>query len=145
MPLVGDPERDRAVSILRRAYARGYLALEELEPRVDAAIRARGVAELASSVRGIPGARGELALDGYVLPAVRTATLGLRVRTAAFLLRLALAGWIATSVVLVCIFGVWALVAGPSLGLGAALLVVWAGAGALTLLVRRGARRLAGR
>ena len=142
MPLVGDPERDRAVSILRRAYANGYLELDQLEPRVDAAIRARSGRDLASSVRGIPGGQLELAVDGYVLPAVRAGTLGLRVRVVRFLLWVVYASWAALSLVLLGIFSVWALVAGPPIAAGAALLVVWLIASAGALAARRTARKL---
>lgn len=142
MPLVGDPERDRAVSILRRAYAKGYLEIDELEPRVDAAVRARSGRDLASSVRGIPGGAFELAVDGYVLPAVRAGTLGLRVRAIGFLLRLLLIGWAAFTALLLAIFAIVALIAGPSLSAGATILVIWLAATAGLLAARRGARKL---
>ena len=142
MPLVGDPERDRAVSILRRAYANGYLDLQQLEPRVDAALRARSGRDLAMSVRGIPGGPLELAVDGYVLPAVRAGTLGFRIRAVRLLLRVIFMGWAALSLVLLGIFTVWALVAGPPVGAGSVLLVIWLVATAGALAARRTTQKL---
>jgi hypothetical protein len=143
MPLVGDPERDRAVSILRGAYARGTIGLEELEPRVACALGARSGRQLARSVRGIPGGTAALAIDSFLVPAVRVSTLGVRIWLAALIGRVVLAGWIVTTAVLLSVFGVWALATGPSLRGGLALLLVWLAVSCLAVVLRRGVRRLA--
>ena len=68
MAIVGDPDRDRAISLLRRAYVDGRLSAEELEGRVDRAVRARTLPELCSSVRGVPGAALDLSVSACARP-----------------------------------------------------------------------------
>lgn len=143
MPLVGDPERDRAVSLLRGAYARGTIGIEELEPRVESALHARSARQLAGSVRGIPGGTAALAIDSFLVPVVRVSTLGVRIWLATLIGRVVLAGWVVTTAVLLSVFGVWALAAGPPVRGGVALLLVWLAVSCLAVALRRGARRLA--
>ena len=143
VPLVGDPERDQAVSILRGAYARGTIGIEELEPRVESALHARSARQLAGSVRGIPGGTAALAIDNFLVPAVRVSTLGIRIWLAALIGRVVLAGWIVTTALLLGAFGVWALAAGPPVRGGVAFLLVWLAVSCLAVALRRGARRLA--
>ncbi len=130
------------MSILRRAYARGTIDLDELEPRVGAALQARNVGELAGSVRGIPGGAAEIAMESYIVPAVRAGTLGVRIWAASLVIRIAVAGWVLASLLLLTVFGIWALAAGPPLRGGIALLLVWLAVSAGVVVARRGARRL---
>jgi hypothetical protein len=141
--LVGDQQRDRAVTVLRRAYADGYLAGPDLERRVDVALRASTATQILGSVRGVPGGMTELALEGVAIPAVRAGTFGLRLRLARMLLRLALATWVVATAALATAGVVWALVAGPGLGGTLALLAVWLFVTGCAYGLCRGARRLA--
>ncbi len=142
MPLVGDPQRDRAVTILRRAYTEGYVDADELDRRVDVALRARSATQLVGSVRGVPGGLGELAIECVAVPAVRYGTFGLRLRAARFLLGLALGGWAIATAILGLVAAVWALAAGLPAGAAAGLLAVWLVVTACAYGLSRGARRL---
>lgn len=64
---VSDAARDRAVSLLRRAYARGRLGQEELEERVAHALAARTRQELNVALEDLPERR-ELRSRGRWLP-----------------------------------------------------------------------------
>jgi hypothetical protein len=140
--LVGDQQRDRAVTVLRRAYAHGYLAAPDLEHRVDVALRATTATQILGSVRGVPGGMTELALEGVAIPAVRAGTFGLRVRLARFLLRLALGAWAIATAALASAGVVWALAAGVGPGEAVALLVTWLFVTGCAYGLSRGARRL---
>jgi hypothetical protein len=53
MPAPADTERDRAVAVLKRAYAEGRLELEEFSARSDRVLRARSMTELRLQLRGL--------------------------------------------------------------------------------------------
>lgn len=140
--LVGDRERNGTVGVVRRAYADGYLDDRELERRLDRALRARTAGELAVSVRGVPGGISAVAVDGFVRPAIRRHTTGLRVAAARLIMKLALGVWWGVTLVLAAVAGIWALTAAIPLAAGVGFLVLWLAAGAGTLTVRRRAARL---
>jgi hypothetical protein len=140
--LVGDREKERTVGALSRAYAAGYVDENELERRVGLALQAETGLQLASSVRGIPGAVSEVAIHGIVRPALRHRTFGLRVALARLIMKLALGAWSATTIVVAVVALVWALAAGVPVGVGVALGVVWLSVSGLVLAARRTARRL---
>jgi hypothetical protein len=142
VPLVGDPQRDRAVIILRRAYAEGYLGSADLERRVDAALRAGTATQIFGSVRGVPGGVTELALEGVAIPAVRAGTFPVRLRLAYLLLRLAFRTWVIATAVLATTAAVWALLTGLALGGALALASLWVIVSGCAYALSRGARRL---
>jgi hypothetical protein len=53
MPLPADAQRDRAVAVLKRAYAEGRLELDEFSARSDRVLRARSMTELRLQLRGL--------------------------------------------------------------------------------------------
>lgn len=61
MTLVGDRERDRALTTLRHRYVSGHLTTEELEERSRLAVVARTKAELRAAQRELPLDLGPLA------------------------------------------------------------------------------------
>jgi hypothetical protein len=140
--LVGDPLRERAVAILRRAYADGYLGAPDLERRVDVALRSATMPQILGSVRGVPGGVTELALEGVALPAARAGTFPLRLRLAHVLFRLALGAWLVSTAVIATVGAVWALAAGLAFGGGLALFAVWLLVSGCAYALSRGARRL---
>jgi Domain of unknown function (DUF1707) len=142
VPLVGETQRDRAVRRLQRAYTEAYLETPELDRRLELALRARTAAQLGLSVRGIPGAIGELVVQGIAVPAVRLGTFGVRLWVARVLLRMALGGWVLATAVLGTIAGVALLTAGLSAGLGIALALVWLVSTGAAYGIARSARRL---
>lgn len=142
VPLVGDSQRDRAVSILRRAYADGYLGALDLERRIDVALRAASTRQIVGSVRGVPGGVAELTLEGAVIPAVRAGTFPLRLRLAALLLRLVLGTWLVVTVILGVVGIVLALASGLAVGGALALLAVWLLVSGCAYALARGARWL---
>ena len=114
MPLVGDPERERALALLRRHYAEGRLDTDELRRRVSVAATARSTADVRSALRGLPNATFETAVAPRILaagsvlagaPALRRAG---RVALAAIVSAL----WVCATVSLVIVFGILALVGG---------------------------------
>ena len=56
MTLVGNRERERAASELRRHYVRGRLSVDELDQRVSIAVSARSRRELGQALRDLPAA-----------------------------------------------------------------------------------------
>ena len=54
MSLVGDRERERAASALRRHYLQGRLTAEELGERIHMALRARSTSDLRDALRDLP-------------------------------------------------------------------------------------------
>jgi hypothetical protein len=140
--VVGDLQRDRAVTILRRAYADGYLGATELERRLDTALRADNARQIFGSVRGVPGGATELALEGVAIPVARVATLPLRLRLAHLLLKLALGTWMIATAVLLTAAAVWALAAGLALNGALTLVAVWLLVTGCAYMLSRGARRL---
>lgn len=143
MPLVGDPQRGRAVRLLQQAYADGYLDPSELEQRVERALRARTSVHLGASVRGLPGALADILLHGIAAPAVRAGTFGLRQRVSRALMRLAVGGWALATVILGAVAGIVALAETLTTGVVVGLSLVWGAASAVAFLVTRLARRLA--
>ncbi|MFE3452101.1 DUF1707 domain-containing protein [Nonomuraea sp. NPDC059194] len=61
---IGDAERDETMEALREHFAQGRLTREELDERLDLALSARTVGELAAVNADLPGP-GRHALDDY--------------------------------------------------------------------------------
>ena len=74
--LIADQDRDRVIARLRRAAGQGRLTMEELEERVDRALRARTPEDLRPLVSDLPAPRapGKHALFGPVLAALIVAS-----------------------------------------------------------------------
>jgi len=53
MAAPAEAQRDRAVAVLKRAYAEGRLELEEFSERSDRVLRARSMTELRLQLRGL--------------------------------------------------------------------------------------------
>jgi hypothetical protein len=53
MPAAADTQRERAVEVLKRAYADGRLELEEFSARAERALAARSTWELRLQLRGL--------------------------------------------------------------------------------------------
>jgi hypothetical protein len=53
MALPADAQRDRAVAVLKRAYAEGRLELEEFSDRSERVLHARSMTELRLQLRGL--------------------------------------------------------------------------------------------
>jgi len=53
--LLGDPERDRFVAVLREHYAAGRLSLEELRRRAEIVLAAAYLDEAEGAMAGLPG------------------------------------------------------------------------------------------
>jgi hypothetical protein len=104
-PRVGNAERERTGSDLGRALALGYLSMEEYELRLDAALRARTVADLHELLADLPADRmahaHSLRREARRMAAVR----GVRIHLALYLLGVlvAVAVWAVTAVA----FGAW--------------------------------------
>jgi len=76
--LVGDRERERALTALRHHYVRGRLTADELEERSAVAVVARTRAELRSAQRELPldlGPTAQRVARGVALGAIATAWL----------------------------------------------------------------------
>src|SRR5919201_4584265 len=116
MSLVGDRERERAATALRRHYLNGRLSADELGERVHLALRARSTADLRDALRDLPPPWRTT--QELVAPAARLAT-----RTATFL---ALAtAWSFCSVMLLVAFVVLTIATGPSGTAAAVFLFLW--------------------
>lgn len=110
MGLVGDADRERAVVSLRDHYALGRLTLDELDERVELALRARSRAALRRSLTELPDSRGR----AIVQATVRGAVLLLLTWT-----------WFAFSAALLIVLGLALALHGvPPVELGA-FLVIW--------------------
>lgn len=77
--LVADQDRDRVIARLRRAAAQGRLTIDELEERVERALRARTPEDLRPLVADLPAPRPDAprqkhALFGPVLAALIVAS-----------------------------------------------------------------------
>lgn len=132
MGLVGDRERERAAGALRRHYLEGRLSEEELDARVDAALRARTRFDLLLTARSLPRHRPVQELVATTTQAVS--------RALTFAL---LAGvWVFASLVLLVALLAIALVGDVSPGAALGFPLAWGG---MTWLVwrhwRHGARR----
>jgi Flp pilus assembly protein TadB len=116
--IVGDVERERAVSALREHFVRGRITIEELGSRSERALRAGTRADLRGALAGLPASLDALDLAARGRVVARTAIRGavLALFTGAYLI---------FSFVLVLVLGVTLLVHGASATTLAAFLVVW--------------------
>ncbi len=110
MARAGDAERERAAARLREHFVRGRLTVEELEERVELALRARSTADLRRALRGLP----ELAGRTFAQVVVRGAALV--VLTGA---------WLAFSFGLLVVLALTLLIQGASVAALLAFLLVW--------------------
>ncbi len=110
MARAGDAERERAAARLREHFVRGRLTVEELEERVELALRARSTADLRRALRGLP----ELAGRTFVQVVLRGAALV--VLTGA---------WLAFSFGLLVVLALTLLIQGASVAALLAFLLVW--------------------
>lgn len=125
MALIGDPEREQTVDLLRGAYARGYLSPADLEVRVSRALAAESPGDLRASVQGIPGGTFDLVVATRVEPVVQRHGAAVKRGLASAIRWLAIAFWIAASAILLLMFGVWSLASGLSVEVAVGFLVVW--------------------
>jgi hypothetical protein len=142
--LVGDADRERALSLLRRHYAEGRLSLQELSGRVDVAAGARTSAEVRTALGGLPNAVFESQIAPRLFAAARPLTTAPAVRAAKRLLLAAIlsALWFAATMVLAIALVVAGL-AGALSGRGAVVVALcWLGVTWLSWRAwRRGSRR----
>ena len=110
MARAGDAERERTAARLREHFVRGRLTVEELEERVELALRARSTADLRRALRGLP----ELAGRTFAQVVVRGAALV--VLTGA---------WLAFSFGLLVVLALTLLIQGASVAALLAFLLVW--------------------
>lgn len=110
MARAGDAERERAAARLREHFVRGRLTVEELEERVELALRARSTVDLRRALRGLP----ELAGQTFVQVVLRGAALV--VLTGA---------WLAFSFGLLVVLALTLLIQGASVAALLAFLLVW--------------------
>jgi hypothetical protein len=123
MTLVGDHERERAASALRRHFVQGRLSIEELGERAELALSARSRSELGVALRDLPRLWHGVPAFEAVSSATATARRGARL--VAFVL---LAGvWAMMSLALAIAFAVTLAVFGPSLAVVIVFAGVWAG------------------
>lgn len=125
MALIGDPERERTVVLLRGAYARGYLSPADLEVRVSRALAAESPGDLRASLQGIPGGMLDLVVATRIQPVVQRHGDAVKRGLASVIRWLAVAFWIAVSAILLLTFGVWSLASGLSVGVAVGFLLVW--------------------
>ena len=142
MALVGDPERERTVDMLRGAYMRGYLSTADLEERVSWALAARNQGDLRASVQGIPGGSVELVWATRIEPVVRRHGDAIRGRAANAFWWLAIVVWVATSAILLFTFAVWSLAVGVSVYVAVSFLLIWLALSFPPALVWRKTRHL---
>jgi len=109
MDLIGDHDRARAATSLRRHYLQGRLSLEEFSDRVEVALRARSDSDLRPALENLPAPWQNL--HEAVLPAARAASR--TVARAAALLAL-LTVWSVFSIVLLVAFAIALVIGGPS-------------------------------
>jgi Flp pilus assembly protein TadB len=109
MSRIGDRDRDRAATALRRHYLQGRLSVEEFSERLELALRARSDRELGPVLRDLPAPWQNL--HEVVGPAAKAAKH--TVARAGILLAL-LTFWALFSLVLLVAFGIALLVDGPS-------------------------------
>jgi hypothetical protein len=132
MALVGDRERERASALLRRHYLEGRLTVEELDRRLDLALRARDRSDLLSALRQLPlGRSGSLLVRDAAQPRLHA------VRRAAVVALKAVV-WLVASFVLLVLFAAWLLTHGFQLGGLIGFPLAWV---AVTLLLWRPASR----
>jgi Flp pilus assembly protein TadB len=115
---VGDPERERAASALRKHYVEGRLSLEEFSDRTGRALGASSRAELRTALSDLPVFPEARELVAQGRTAIRAALHGVAVLlfTGLYLL---------FSFTLLIVFGVTLLVEGASTALLVAFLLVW--------------------
>jgi len=121
MTLVGDPERERALALLRRHYAEGRLDSDELTRRVHVAASARSTADVHVALRGLPNAL----LETAVMPRIVAATPALRGAGRMALAAILSALWACATLSLLVVFGILALVSGLTLLTLGSFAVCW--------------------
>lgn len=99
-----DEDRERTVSLLREATARGYLNLEEFDERMETALRARYLPDLDPVLADIPGTPRPS--HGWAVPVAGAASVRgrRRIRPAFRLALAALMGALAISVLFQLLF-----------------------------------------
>jgi ABC-type multidrug transport system fused ATPase/permease subunit len=119
--LVGDRDRDRAGSALRRHFVHGRLSTAEFEERIDLTLRARSRDHLDAAMDGLPPAWWDLP-GGVHAAAWRLRRRARRVRFFFALVRL----WLKVNLALLLALGLALVVGAPvAMTLGAAV-VAWA-------------------
>ncbi|HET7045561.1 MAG TPA: DUF1707 domain-containing protein [Gaiellaceae bacterium] len=116
MSRVGDRDRERVQTLLRRHFLAGRLSEAELAERIGAALAARSRGELRRALAELPPAW--LQLDERVRPAVERARYGVRV-AALFVV------WLVTSIFLLLAFAGWLVAVGPGVGALLAFPFAW--------------------
>jgi hypothetical protein len=109
MSLIGDRDRARAASSLRRHYLQGRLSLEEFSDRLELALRARSDSDLRPALHNLPAPWQNV--HEVVLPAARAAS---RTAARAVALLALLTVWTLFSVVLLVGFAIALVIGGPS-------------------------------
>jgi Domain of unknown function (DUF1707) len=140
MSLVGDRERDRACSVLRRHYADGRLELADLSGRIGIAASARTTEDVRAALSDLPNAwlEGEVVSRLLALRWTRAGT-ALAYRVRRFVLAAILAAmWLTASVMLLAALFVAEVVVGVGFAVAAGFAAVWLGA---TWLLWRAWRR----
>lgn len=120
MRLVGDRERQRTADALRCHYLAGRLSEDELDDRLETALRARTRLDLVLAARQLPG---HAVLEELLGPPVRAASHAIG-RAALFVVLAAV--WLAGSVLLLLSLGVSVLVGAASTGTLAGFPLAWA-------------------
>lgn len=108
MALVGDRDRDRTASALRRHYVEGRISADELADRLDEALHARTRVDLMLAARSLPG---HSPLQELLGPPARAAS---QVVGRAFLLLVLASVWIVASFVLLLTFAAAVLLHGAT-------------------------------
>ena len=122
MALVGDRDRDRAATSLRRHYLQGRLSADELAERTELALRARSDRDLRIALRDLPPPWRNF--EDVVVPAARAAS---RAATRALVLLALMSFWSIASLVLLLAFVVALIVNGPSVSEVVGFPLVWVG------------------
>ncbi len=122
MALVGDRDRDRAATSLRRHYLQGRLSADELAERTELALRARSDRDLRGALRDLPPSWRDF--EDVVVPAAKAAT---RTAARAVVLLALMSFWSLASLVLLLAFVVALVVNGPSLSEVVGFPLLWAG------------------
>ncbi len=122
MALVGDRDRDRAATSLRRHYLQGRLSADELAERTELALRARFDRDLHVALRDLPPSWRNF--EDVIVPAARAAS---RTAARAVVLLALMSFWGVASLVLLLAFVVALVVNGPSLSEVVGFPLVWVG------------------
>ena len=122
MALVGDRDRDRATTSLRRHYLQGRLSADELAERAELALRARSDRDLRLALRDLPPSWRNF--EDIVVPAAKAAS---RTAARAVVLLALMSFWSVASLALLLAFVVALVVNGPSLSEVVGFPLVWVG------------------